>query len=400
MRRLVMTCALVLLALTSSWLAAKTPKVPRVQGKVTGPDTKALVTAVLKLVPVTPSMPPVPWWKLDKLDGAGVDTKGRFDLEAEKPGRYILTISAPGHQAVAHLVTFKKATSRVKLTVRLERGTTLGGKVVDEKGDPVEGARVSIGAHWEGESQAIPMEGPRDSWGVESGSDGSFEIDTLPSGIYDLLVMAAGKASGRANGIKSGTTDVEIVLPDGKPIGGWVRYPDGTPAAREFVCVKRGKRIVFGMATDEKGRFRTGLISPGRYRVAVIPARRHPWGSRHPDAPVCGTEIVENVEAGKIDLVIDLRLALTISGTVVDQNGQPVKQAGVSARPTVDRGILDEGGSATTNGEGQFVIGGLAEGDYDLEVRADGMVRERGKRTVFHAKAGDRDVKIAIKLSR
>lgn len=99
-----------------------------------------------------------------------------------------------------------------------------------------------------------------------------------------------------------------------------------------------------GTQTDASGRYRLARVGPGRYTVHF----------RHPHYRILRTQVALNVEGEKREVNGVLEPGRRISGRVLDESGTPVAGALVTASN-------GEHGAATTDAEGRFMIGGLAD---------------------------------------
>jgi hypothetical protein len=133
---------------------------------------------------VTPGGAPVGKAALTLLDDRGRDVAkgsagadGRGELQAPRPGSFMLVASSVGFQAVAVAVAVAEAPAEVAVT--LTPSASVGGTVLGEDG-PIAGARVTLVQ----DSEIVDA--------VDSGRDGGYRIEDVPPGEYGLSVAAAG----------------------------------------------------------------------------------------------------------------------------------------------------------------------------------------------------------------
>ncbi|MEM7244994.1 MAG: carboxypeptidase-like regulatory domain-containing protein [Acidobacteriota bacterium] len=186
---------------------------------------------------------------------------GAFDFEQLEPGAWRIELSSPGHSdrhVVDELVLPPGQTvdlGRVEIT-----GLTVRGVVLDDEGDPIEGARV--GAHRRNE----PFRGR-----VTTGVDGSFEIAELPK---RDLILRIGHPSHPPKRFEPQPHELmgelELVLDSGGEIRGVVLDDDENPWSSREVEVRwsggptpRWKST----KTDEDGRYVLRGIRPGAVSV-------------------------------------------------------------------------------------------------------------------------------------
>jgi len=127
--------------------------------------------------------------------------------------------------------------------------------------------------------------------------------------------------------------------------------------------------------TDEKGRFRLAAIDPSK----SWDVRAKADGFAPAETAVAGLE----PHRSKTGVRLTLSRGRAVSGTVVDRDGAPIRDAAVKlTRAAAPEGprlirVIQAGGStpvieASTDDDGRFVIRGLADGKFDLEVRRRG----------------------------
>jgi hypothetical protein len=134
----------------------------------------------------------------------------------------------------------------------------------------------------------------------------------------------------------------------------------GRPVAHTHVRIElegeKGPRIIFATSGTD-GRFKFRGLEAGEYSIEAEKVGYAPY-CNNSDGDECGFTLEDR--ENKKDLEVKLVPAGAISGRVLDSTGEPVAFASVST---------ERGGSARTDDEGRFRIGGLTPGSY--RVRAD-----------------------------
>lgn len=250
-----------------------------------------------------------------------------------------------------------------RYTVALGKGAAVSGRVVDEAGKPVAGARITAASA----SEPFPVVDPRRD-GVLSGADGKFTIPALAAGSYRLTASDATHAAATSTPVvvdgKSARGGIELVMGAGGVIRGVVTDPAGKPVAAADV------RVVTRGHVDWRPRRQAFTGDDGRFVITGLPRRPveivawHPSGS----SAITPADLIAKAEH---ELTIALEVTGAISGKVVDRAGEPVGDAQVIAEPEATGG-MDLRAVWTVRGEqlavtdagGGFRFAGLPAGSY------------------------------------
>ncbi|MHC4860520.1 MAG: carboxypeptidase regulatory-like domain-containing protein, partial [Planctomycetota bacterium] len=308
--------------------------------------------------------------------GADVRDDGSFEVVHEWDGRTIEVLaSAPGC-AVTEPVEARPAagSDEVMVEVSLSRGHDIVGVVVEaESGCPVPGARVTFGGRRRFGFVCWVNGPPPPIVHASTDEAGRFRIRNLPAGRRKLLIEASGRVEA--------TVTVEIPLGDplrvelepALRIEGVIRYADEKAPAGVWLRVEpldqnpddlesiyRHARLA--CTSGPGGDFVIRGLAPGRYIVKAKPRRL----SYAESDPFLASETAP-VRAGDRDALLLLKKGLSITGRVVDDEGEPVYCAEVTASECYYW-------SDMTDEDGRFEIVGLTEGRYSLGVDAFGFL--------------------------
>lgn len=313
------------------------------------------------------------------------DQEGSFTFDALLPGTYYVTTAKPGWLSTRPV---ECATNSSGNDLRLERGTTVRGRVVDDvTGRPVEEFSIRL---------RIPSEEPtgRPLPGSELAvrhPDGEYELSGLQRwGASQLRIEAL--APGYARGICAPFTmglatvvdGVEVRMRRGATLRGRVLDSEGRPLANAFVSTPYVDRPPDGMEcgveitpprawrgtqtsawTDAEGLFRLEHLNPGAYTITML-------AQGHAEFLICPPPVAQ----GDVD-VGDQRLVRggIVHGRLLSPTGKPLRGQ-VHAEWLDGEPELSVAGTADRSGA--FRVENLRPGRY--AIRAWGTEESRPSR--------------------
>ena len=275
-----------------------------------------------------------------------------------------------------------KTQAAVRLEGRVEApaGTQVGGVPVWMR---ISRSAMSMGQSFGRSGRAAPLERPWLPWAVTDAT-GRFSIAGLPPGACEVEVRAPGfplARSERLEGEPGAVLETVITLRMGAGIDLRVVDPDGAPLPGATVdlyrsAAKGGPSMAIAMghrgergdpeltaSTDEEGRVRLESAPVGVVRLQLS---RPGSVSRTIDpieVPVEGVDIGDQV----------LEPGLTLTGTTVGPDGEPVGEAEVALERSSQVPFLRP--VATSDEDGRFSIPDLEpSGEVYLQARAEGLV--------------------------
>lgn len=206
-----------------------------------------------------------------------------FEYALEPGQSYWLLVKAPGYAAGrTPEITVSKGERREGVTVRLTRGATITGRVVDAKGEPIANASVSPLTPDELRPKSVfervLIDGIAESRQLKTGPDGRFTISNLMQGSYVLVVshpLFPAHQSPAVSVQSAGEVPTEpLVLPAGARVHGHVRLADGKPAPKAQLQLVRSDGPSVGRlnraATNADGAFEFTGLCAGSYRLQVV----------------------------------------------------------------------------------------------------------------------------------
>jgi len=326
-----------------------------------------------------------------------IEAEGRYHIDGLPEGQHSLSVSCMGAtSATQALAIGPDSPARIALDWELDAGQSLTGSVRRGGGEPVSGAQLRV----------YPMAPPPGATGVAAaGSAGAFLGQPASACTSDErgAFTCAGLAAGyyRAGAGVAGSPDavselfaveagppapVHLVLPDGGTIRVRVaRRADGPATVFHPLARGEGRAVGPFMASPEGDAFVFDRLRLGRYRVGLTRA-----------LDVLGPSVVD-VELTRPGEVVEIELAppdvLSIAGSVVDRQGQPVPDAWVKVWPSLPLGpsALDGTDAVISDLDGAFDIPALAPGSYVVSVE-----HPRGEARQLNVDAGRRGLALVL----
>ena len=323
-------------------------------------------------------------------NGTRTDGSGNYTIKGLPAGDYRVQVFTPPDRGLtdqfyngtndwsaATRVSVTQGTTTASIDFSLGSGGSISGRVMKENGDnapiPVPGADV-----W---AQSYDDTGAGN--GARTDKNGNYFIGGLAPGDYRIQAHAPDQGlvgefydnttdwsqAAKVNVQASTTTDeINFLLGGGGKISGTVTDTDGNP-------IQDANVNAFGFdggggsfaQTDANGNY-TMNVAPGTYRVEVY-ASHLGYASQFYDGTTdwnAATPVVVTSSGDTSGINFSLGAGGTISGTVVDSDGQPLSDVDVFA----DGFAGGSGGGSRTDSDGKFVIDGLAPGQYRVSAHA------------------------------
>ncbi len=314
---------------------------------------------------------------------ARTDAKGKFRLAGLRPRAYSIRAAKAEYLPVTMPGVVAGVSTPGTVAIALQKSASITGRVTDEAGAAVPGARVEIAR--DTGVRALMRSGPAALLGggeVTSGPDGTFRLRGLTAQRNVTIEAAkAGYVPAKRHGVsvKSGESlkDVALVVKRGLEARGRVVDSAGKPIAGAEIRVSRpesgggggGARVMIQMAglsrqkpdaaSGADGSFRVAGLAPGDYALAVS---REGYASKSVPAVTVNTEGVSEWAP------VVLTAGVPIGGFVRNGKGEPIVGAEI-----VSFGEGSGARQATTDPEGRFRLEGLSpDRGVMINVRADG----------------------------
>jgi protocatechuate 3,4-dioxygenase beta subunit len=290
--------------------------------------------------------------RLRPLASAMSDRTGAFSIAAAQPGSHHLAVQATGYRAWLQPLTVETGSSQ-PVEVRLARGAALSGRIVSERGEPVEGAGVSLAME-----ETAGLVAP----GTVSDADGAYRLEGLPDGPQQVRVLHPDYLPVNRQVQLDGDTAQSFTLKAGAALSGQVVDEKGDPVSGATVTVQAETDPVSVPQrwSNAEGRFRVPGLAPARYSVLVELDGYAP-------AELSGVEIGRD----RPDLLVRLTRGATLFGQI---HGVPTEERSRlqvwASGPT----LVQKAG--TVDPEGRYRIESLGAGPWRISARAEGLGRE------------------------
>ncbi len=254
-----------------------------------------------------------------------------------------------------------------KLTIALgdhpARDATIRGRTVDATGAPLADVLVrAMPSDPPGKEPPLP----RSFAFATSGPDGTFVLEDVDRGPYDLAAESDGHAPSVQPGVTGGARDVRLVLDGGKPLGGRVVTTDDVPVPAYTLLVLRKRGIVRELVAARS------IVDPrGRFEVRVHDGEHEVIASASGWAPSKPTMI----DAGTTDAELVVSPGATLRGVVTAADGAgPLRYARVMREaPGGGASAQPANAGTVTRADGTFELTGIPPGPVSITVAAGGF---------------------------
>lgn len=290
------------------------------------------------------------------LGETATDAEGRFRVALEKPGSVALRLLPAGLPAIRLAGPFDSSEESALFDLQTSSAASLRGRVTDEAGKPVAGARVSaIGGEgiFENDARAYAE--------AKTDSEGVFSLPDAPEGARVLSVRAPGLVPYTHFQLEA-KPEERVSLKRGGSVRGTVTDMSGKPAAGALVRAEE-----LAVETDASGAYRivgvpSGVLSVQAFWKEDFAARK---------------ESVRVRKEEETEASLRLARASSVAGTVIEEESRrPIAGVRVSAYADSGFRMASRRGNGTTrtDAQGRFRLRGLASRAYSVEASKEGFL--------------------------
>lgn len=284
---------------------------------------------------------------------------GEFTTAAAAAGHHTLRVTCPG-AVIQEIPVDLVAGEAQELDVRLDRGLSLSGVLVDDAGAPVAGQTMIIGRHWSAAGELSLSEAR-----ATTDDEGRFSVSGLCEGPHGVILVVGRHDVPDTFRLEPPGDDIRIVVMRKAGLRALLRLPAGS-AAPEQVAVRIGFTMESGVGwSGHSYAWNDGELVIDDLRVETTHVRIQ--------VPA-HLEIVREVKptaGGIVDLgELTVERGFDLAGRVLDRAGGPVAGAQVSTGLVFTPGRL----VAATDRDGRFLLRGVAEREATIEIAAEGFV--------------------------
>ncbi|MEM7351176.1 MAG: carboxypeptidase regulatory-like domain-containing protein, partial [Acidobacteriota bacterium] len=304
---------------------------------------------------------------------------GRFELLGIHPGDVRLTAKASGFAEATLRLQLDEGDRLEDLTLELRQGARVTGRVLDYRGAPVVGARVTVGRQeseneWSGTS-------------TTTDGDGRFRLGDRPLGPSEVSARHPGFGTTSVEIVlSSGDNPVDLVLASSLQVAGRVVDTAGKPIPRARLQLEwrsGSSATTTSRQTEADGLFAFELEGPGDYAIS---AKKEGLAEVTRQLTV-GRESIRGLELVLHD---GAAIAGTVLGLSPEERGRVIIRA--SSRST------DDGSQTTTiDADGRFRVTGLTPGRWRLTATLPGSGREA--RAIVEIQPGEAEVVYDLALA-
>jgi len=268
--------------------------------------------------------------------------------EKDKVTKLSIIVKAPGYSAQSINDKEVREGESKETQIKLKKGFSLKGKVVNESQNPIQSAIVS--AKNKDKSFFLGIY-------VFTSEMGEFVLDNLSDEDYTIISWANGYAKSELKDIKGGSENLVITLEEGATLSGTVMDKNTNKGIMDATLNLWDFNRTF---TNSKGQFFFHFIKSGKFSM----------NAEHIDY---AKKKIKEINLGEKEEIKDYKIYLTSGGTI---SGKVIKKSDKSPIAEANMRVRDEqwlSNNSKTNDRGEYVLNHVMPGKVFVSVDAKGF---------------------------
>jgi len=272
------------------------------------------------------------------------------------PGPYQVQALAGEYGTVIREIEVREG-GPTEVVVRLSRGASLEGRLVDDRGGPLADVRVTASPDPRSARRALGSS----TGSATTDAEGRFRVIGLEAGLHQLFAQPEAHDTATLSGVDAPRDGLTMIARRRARVTARVRLPEGTAAQLQVTVLKTTKgpngRTESATVPWRNGELEVPGFPTGPARVELIVAGLGPVARDLDAAPG------ETVDLGELKL----DAGTTLEGVVVDGQGAPIANVEV----TREEGVGVQARTRTGR-DGRFRLEHVASGEVRLYLSARG----------------------------
>jgi hypothetical protein len=308
------------------------------------------------------------------------DEAGVASIPGVLPGHYVVTVSCSDGVPVRESVDIEL--EPVERSYELASGGAIQGTITTASGAPLAGAEISV--------SPTPKAGAPLDFGMAtyrrciSSGEGRFACSGLAVGDYDCFASVAQSPV---------TSTVRLTLTHEAPLQSVALR--ARPSGSIRVQLESDRGVVGPVTVQAKkaqGRAQVARREGSQFVFEGLELGSYSVFAGLDEAPPRDARRVQLTRDGEqVEMTLELPVTGSIAGHVVDEQGNPLPDAWVSARPSAFGDDTTDPTPVLTDASGAFSLEGLLPGRYDVDVTA-----AAGDASVDGVSAGERELRVEL----
>ncbi len=317
-----------------------------------------------------------------KVVRASTDADGRLAVDVPQAPYHFLNMFVTADSHVPKVTTWGERRSMpLEYTMRLERGITIGGMVVDEAGNPIAGAKIEFDGPGNNMALAENIQFGPDTAAVTD-ANGQWSCNMIPKEYDGITLVVTDKEHAETRlSVQLKAPDanrIVVTMATGFSIKGLVQDSNGQPVkGAKIRQVHLNDEPERAEMTDASGAFEFKAMKAGELMLSV---------QADGYAPEVKTLQVGGNVAG---LQFQLGRGWVLRGRITDEEGNPVPHAFIE---TTRRGIDKIKWSTNANADGRFEWNSAPQEPLLYSVLAEGFSRAYAQ--TLQADGSEQDIKL------